>query len=200
RRFGVECGRDCLLVTFHPASAGNDSQSQLAQLLKALDRLTGLRAVFTGSNADAEGAALTRTVREYAESHPERAAFVMSFGREAYLAAAKGCAAVVGNSSSGVIEVPVLGIPSVDIGDRQSGRIHPASVVHSEPDASSIQTAIELAVSDDFRARASVAANPYGDGHAAERMIEVLARWDRNNIPAAKRFFDIDVKGCTDAS
>jgi UDP-hydrolysing UDP-N-acetyl-D-glucosamine 2-epimerase len=197
-RYGVSCGPDTLLVTFHPASAGTDSQHQLGELLRALDELPALRVLFTGSNADAEGHELTRIVRECADAHPERASFVVSLGRQGYLSAVRNAAAVVGNSSSGVIEVPVLGVPSVDIGDRQAGRIRPDSVVHVEPNADAIKQGIERVVSDDFRAAAAASANPYGDGHTAERIADVLA--DRHLLESLvpKKFHDLDCKELRD--
>ena len=191
-RYHVRCDRDTLLVTFHPASAGGDSADHLRALLEALDRLADFHVLFTGSNADAEGSVLTAMVRDYVAAHGDRAAFVVSLGHDGYMAAVRNAAAVVGNSSSGIIEVPILGVPSVDIGDRQAGRLRPASVIHVEPTAGAIIPAVLQATSEEFRSLAAGSGNPYGDGHTAERIVKVLA--DSGGLAAARTasFFDID--------
>lgn len=173
--YGVACDSRTLLVTFHPVTRGGDSLLELEQLLAALDRLTGFRVLFTAPNADAGGRVIAARLAEWVGAHADRAQMVTSLGRVGYLSAARNCAAVVGNSSSGLIEVPALGVPSVDIGGRQQGRVAPGSVLHADADADSIVRAVEAATSAEHRARAARAPSPYGDGHAAQRMADALA-------------------------
>lgn len=190
--FGVVCDDTTLLLTFHPVTRLGDSTAEAGELLQALDSLPRFRALFTTPNADAGGRALLAQLEAFRDAHPGRVDIVTSLGRVGYLSAARNCAAVVGNSSSGLIEVPALGVPSVDIGTRQSGRVRPPAVIHAGPDAASIAAAIEKATSEEHRAFARTAPNPYGDGHAAERMAELLA--DRALIARAREagFGDLD--------
>lgn len=174
-RFGVVCDAGTLLLTFHPVTRAGDSMAEMDELLTALEGVPEFRLLFTAPNADAGGRALAERLEAFRVKHPERVQLVTSLGRVGYLSAARNSAAVVGNSSSGLIEVPALGVPSVDIGVRQSGRVRPASVVHSGPDATSIAGAIRTAASREHRVLAAAAPNPYGDGHAADKMAELLA-------------------------
>lgn len=174
-RFGVSCDIDTLLVTFHPVTRLGDSSAELDELLLALEHLPQFRVLFTAPNADAGGRALAERLKAFVAAHADRAEIVTSLGRVGYLSAAHNAAAVVGNSSSGLIEVPALRVPSVDIGMRQQGRVRPPSVVHAEATAAAIEQAVRLAASAEHREAALSAPNPYGDGHAAERIVEVLA-------------------------
>ncbi|MDO8848028.1 MAG: UDP-N-acetylglucosamine 2-epimerase [Coriobacteriia bacterium] len=193
--FGVVCDETTLLLTFHPVTRLGDSTAEADELLRALDSLPRFRALFTTPNADAGGRALLARLEAFRDAHPGRVDIVTSLGRVGYLSAAKNAAAVVGNSSSGLIEVPALGVPSVDIGTRQAGRVRPESVIHADPDAASIAAAIERATSPEHRAFARTAPNPYGDGHAAERMAELLA--DRALVARAREagFSDLEFEG-----
>jgi UDP-hydrolysing UDP-N-acetyl-D-glucosamine 2-epimerase len=173
--FGVVCDDSTLLLTFHPVTRLGDSTAEVDELLQALDSLPRFRALFTTPNADAGGRALLARLEAFRDAHPGRVDIVTSLGRVGYLSAARNAAAVVGNSSSGLIEVPALGVPSVDIGTRQAGRVRPASVIHAAPDAASVAVSIEQATSPEHRESARTAPNPYGDGHTAERIAELLA-------------------------
>lgn len=190
-KFGVVCDSETLLVTFHPVTRGGDSLAEQGELLAALDALPQFRVLFTAPNADAGGRALAAQLQTFIAENPERRALVTSLGRVGYLSAVHNSAAVVGNSSSGLIEVPAARVPSVDIGARQDGRVRPESVVHCAADAESIKAAIEQATSPEHRAFVASAQNPYGDGHTAERIAEVLA--DRPLIDRVRRasFHDI---------
>ena len=194
--YGVMCDSRTLLVTFHPVTRG-DSVGEFRELLSALDALSEYRVLFTTPNVDAEGRALRAAVRAWVQEHSDRAELVEALGWRGYLSAARNSAAVVGNSSSGLIEVPALGAPSVDIGDRQGGRIHPPGVVHADADAARILRAIERAVTPGHRALAASAANPYGDGHAAERIADVLADTGLLRAVRHARFVDLDCREST---
>lgn len=160
-----------LLVVFHPVTLDDvRSQDQAEELLSALDRLgpdTGL--ILTGANADTEGQRLIARYRAFAESHPN-AVFRMSLGSELYLNALRHADALVGNSSSGLYEAPSFGTPSVNIGDRQKGRLRAGSVIDCTPECERIQAAIGAALARGRQA----SANPYGDGTAAQQIVTVL--------------------------
>jgi UDP-hydrolysing UDP-N-acetyl-D-glucosamine 2-epimerase len=191
RVYGVRSGPDTLLTTFHPVTRGADSTQELRQVLRALDALPAFRVLFTAPNADSGGRALRRMLEDWVLSHQDRAELIPSLGWRGYLSAAHNAAAVVGNSSSGVIEVPALGVPSVDIGTRQAGRVRPAGVVHAEPDTESIIRSIERATSPEHRALAASATNPFGSGHAAERIADVLADVGLRERARSARFVDL---------
>lgn len=161
-----------LLVTFHPVTLDpTPSVVQLEELLIALDELgSDVGLIFTLPNADVEGRAMIARIEEFAAARANAAAFP-SLGPLRYLSAMSLVDAVVGNSSSGLYEAPSLGIPTVNIGDRQKGRPRAASVIDCPPERTAIMAAIQNAFATDCRG----VVNPYGDGNAAERIRAVLA-------------------------
>lgn len=162
-----------LLVAFHPATldalSGLDQVEELLLALASLGPDTGL--LITGANADTEGQRLNGRLREFADSR-EAAVFSMSLGSELFLNALRQADVIVGNSSSGLYEAPSLGTPTVNIGDRQKGRLRARSVIDCAPARLSIGAGIDQALA---RGRQAVD-NPYGNGHAAEAIIAVLRR------------------------
>jgi UDP-hydrolysing UDP-N-acetyl-D-glucosamine 2-epimerase len=190
--FGVACDSGTLLATFHPVTRGGDTAVELAALLAALDALPDLSVLFTAPNADAGGRTVGSVLEDYVRRRGPRAHLVASLGRRGYLSAARNAAAVVGNSSSGLIEVPALGVPSVDIGLRQAGRLRPPSVIHAEADEACIVAAIARAMSPEWRAAAALAPNPYGHGGAAARMADLLADRDLMRCARGARFVDLE--------
>ncbi|WP_020618589.1 UDP-N-acetylglucosamine 2-epimerase [Paenibacillus daejeonensis] len=160
-----------LLVTFHPPTlsemgAGSELDA-LLEALSALDPQTGL--FFTGSNSDAQGRQLRAGIEAFVENRPYSWSFV-SLGSRKYLSLVQAVDAVVGNSSSGLLEVPSLGKATVDVGSRQQGRFRGNSVIHCEANAPAITAAIHQALSME---RSGIA-NPYGDGHSSERIVDAL--------------------------
>lgn len=161
-----------LLITHHPVTLDpQGSVVELTALLDALDSLgpdTGL--FFTRPNADPGGRRFARLLDDWVASHPGARVFT-SLGQRHYLSMLKEVDAVVGNSSSGLYEAPSLHTPTVNIGDRQQGRLAAASVIHCSPQASAIRAAIESALQLDV----SSVKNPYGDGYAVSRIVEAIA-------------------------
>ncbi len=159
---GFALDQPFLLVTLHPETRRRGTAADLTRaLLRALQQVEGPRILFTRANADPEGHEINRLLEAWAAAHPERAALHASLGIERYLGAMRHAAAVVGNSSSGLLEAPAMGIPSVDIGGRQAGRVRPLSVVHCARDADAIAAAIERAIDPAFRERVADQDNPY---------------------------------------
>ncbi|GGH15594.1 UDP-N-acetyl glucosamine 2-epimerase [Alsobacter metallidurans] len=164
-----------LVVTFHPVTLSDSSRAELAALLDTLGRLGpefGL--VFTGVNADPDGATLDRDIAAFCARRPN-AVHRGSLGSRLYFSAVAAADAVVGNSSSGLYEVPSFGKPTVDVGDRQKGRLRASSVVHCAPTRDAIAAAIAQALAMD----ASGAVNPYGDGRSSARIADVIAAIER---------------------
>lgn len=190
RRLGFSLGARSVLVTFHPATLDSASPAdQMRELLAALDGLADTRIVFTMPNADTAGRALFDIVNEYVAARPNARTYT-SLGQLAYLSCMREADAVVGNSSSGLLEAPTFRKPTVNIGDRQSGRLKAASVIDCAPDRRSISAALAKALSPEFAAVLRDVKNPYGDGGASERIVEVIRHAPLENA-WQKSFHDI---------
>lgn len=179
---GFKFGAKNLLITFHPATleAGN-AADQMMELLAALDGLSDTQLIFTLPNADAGGREIARLIAEFVAEHPNAHAYV-SLGQQRYLSCVTLVDGVVGNSSSGLLEVPALGKGTVNIGDRQRGRLQPSSVINCQPDRSAIRTALSRLYSPDFQAGLTHIRNPYGAPGASRKIIDVLKRADLSGI------------------
>ncbi len=175
-----------LVVTFHPVTTEFDSVDQCHALLRALDSLEDTGIVITGCNADRDGRKIDRLMQQFAADR-EHVVFHGSLGSRDYISALTHLDAVIGNSSSGIYEAPSLGIPTVNIGDRQAGRLRAASVVDCYPNSDAIRTAIDHAL---VLACEGVV-NPYGDGYAAERIVAALRNVEDPSRLLTKRFKDI---------
>jgi UDP-hydrolysing UDP-N-acetyl-D-glucosamine 2-epimerase len=186
-----------IIVTQHPLTLDLDrSAADTRELLAAmadLIRQRDLGILITGSNADPGGAAITTMMREFAAAHPQAATFVTSLGTRRYFNALRHVDAVVGNSSSGLIEVPSFGIATVNIGDRQAGRVTGDSVFNVPAARKDIVAAVETALAPETRARLAGLPNPYGDGHTAERICRILANL-RFPLAVQKRFHDLPTR------
>ena len=158
------------LITLHPATLSRGNASMTQAMLTALDSFPDAGLIFTGSNADPGAAELDAMVQNYASCR-ESAVFHASLGSERYFSALEHCDLVLGNSSSGLYEAPSFGIPTINIGDRQAGRVRATSVIDCPPQSDAIWAAIETALVGDW----SGTVNPYGDGHAAPRILSHLA-------------------------
>jgi UDP-hydrolysing UDP-N-acetyl-D-glucosamine 2-epimerase len=192
RSIEFEMGQPTFLVTYHPATLVERSAADGArELLRALDRFETARVLFTRTNADTGGRAVNELLEAYVEAHPKRARLFTSLGQQRYLSALRLVDLVVGNSSSGVIEAPAFGVPTVNIGPRQEGRLRAASVIDSAEDADAIAAAIERAMSPRFRAELEGMASPYGEGDTARRVVEVLLAVEIGEGLVMKRFFDV---------
>lgn len=171
-RLGAPLGRKNLLITFHPVTLeAAHGEAQFAALLDALDMLDGDIAFwFTHPNADVGGRAMAIKLKAWVDARSGRARLYTSLGQSLYLSLMAQVDAVVGNSSSGLYEAPSLNVATVDIGDRQRGRLAAASVLRCPPDRDAIREAIASAIQLDC----SGTKNPYGDGRSSERIVEIL--------------------------
>jgi len=177
-----------LLITLHPATLDIvPSIRQLSELLLALERLgTGTGLIFTAANADTEGIKMNQKIKSFVAAHAN-ACFVPSMGRRRYLSAMKYVDAVVGNSSSGIYEAPSFKISTVNIGDRQRGRLQAASVLNCHPQVSKIYKTILAALKRDC----SKVVNPYGDGCSAPRILRAIKKVRDPQKLLKKRFWEI---------
>jgi UDP-N-acetylglucosamine 2-epimerase (non-hydrolysing)/GDP/UDP-N,N'-diacetylbacillosamine 2-epimerase (hydrolysing) len=185
-RLGARLGKRNLLITFHPVTLEDaHGEAQFDALLDALDQLDDDTALwFTHPNADAGGRAMATKLKTWVEARSGRARLYTSLGQSLYLSLMAQVDAVVGNSSSGLYEAPSLGVATVDIGDRQRGRLAASSVLHCEPDRDAIRETIAKAA----RLDCSGTKNPYGDGHSSERIVKILRTLPPASELIGKRF------------
>jgi UDP-N-acetylglucosamine 2-epimerase (non-hydrolysing)/GDP/UDP-N,N'-diacetylbacillosamine 2-epimerase (hydrolysing) len=159
------------------------------ELLAALEKADGTLIV-TYPNADTSGRLIMERLEEFAARHPGRCRLVRNLGERLYLSLLRHADVMVGNSSSGLIEAPSFGLPAVNIGARQRGRLRGANVIDVEPARDEILRGIETAQTPAFRARAREGGNPYGDGRAAPRIVEILKTVPLDARLVQKRFAD----------
>jgi len=188
-------GKRNVLVTFHPVTLENcTAGSQFTELLRALEHYKDLKIIFTKPNADPNDRILIKLIDEYVKKNPDKAASFVSLGPLKYLSTMQYVDAVVGNSSSGIIEAPSLGKPAVNIGDRQKGRIRAASVIDCSPKKESIIKALAKALQPEFGEFCQTVNNPYGDGDTAEKILRVLKEKTDKIKTLKKTFYDLEVK------
>ena len=188
---GIAPSTPYAVVTFHPVTLEHkSSEEQIRALLEACASYRDIEFVFTKANADTDGRIINETIDRYAESQSNIRAFT-SLGTVRYLSALKYCEAVIGNSSSGVSEAPTFGIPTVNIGDRQRGRLMAESVINCAPDAESIKKAIDRALSEEFKSIARNTVSPYGAGDTSSKIASVIKDFILNDrIDLKKKFYD----------
>jgi GDP/UDP-N,N'-diacetylbacillosamine 2-epimerase (hydrolysing) len=184
-------GKRNLLITFHPVTLEHaTSEQQFKELLDAMDSFQDTKLIFTKPNADTDSRIIIHMLDEYVARNSEKAIAFTSLGQLRYLSAMQYVDAVVGNSSSGIVEVPLFGIPTINIGDRQTGRIMGKSIINTAPEKEAIIAAIKLAYDPIFRERAKTAPHPYGEGGTAKKIVQVLKSVSLDNI-LKKPFFDL---------
>lgn len=187
---GFKLGEKNLLITFHPVTLENaTSTDQMVELLAALEALDDTNLIFTMPNADTGGRVLTGMIEQYVDSHANARAYT-SLGQLRYLSCLRHVDGVVGNSSSGLTEAPSFCKGTVNIGDRQLGRLKADSVIDSGPDRKSISAALERLYSPEFQARLKTVRNPYGEGGASEKIVKVLQGCALENI-MKKSFYNL---------
>ena len=191
RQIGIEPASRWILVTFHPVTLEYcDTGEHVHELLAALEKTDGTL-ITTYPNADTAGRLVIERLEEFAARHP-RCRLVRSLGDRAYLSLLRHADLMVGNSSSGLIEAPTFGLPVVNIGARQRGRLRGANVLDTGYGRDDILQGIESALASGFRDRLRGMANPYGDGRAAPRIVRVLREVTLDQALIQKRFVDAE--------
>jgi UDP-hydrolysing UDP-N-acetyl-D-glucosamine 2-epimerase len=177
------------VVTYHPVTLGDEGHEKSFQaLLDALDTYPEYQVILTYPNADNGGRRIIPLLEAYATSNPDRVLAIPSLGQVRYLSAIKNAAAVIGNSSSGIIEAPSFDVPTVNIGVRQKGRLAAKSVLNAEPSKLSICSAIHNAIKKNYKVAGEEIVNPYGQGDASEQIIQMIKTM---TFYPCKQFFDI---------
>lgn len=181
------------VVTFHPVTLEeNTALDQVRELLATLVEISDMKYIITKANADQGGRSVNQLLDEFAATHREQFCVVESLGMKRYLSALKYASMVIGNSSSGLLEAPVFQIPTVNIGDRQKGRLRATSVIDCAPEKSAIHSAIQQAKNPDFLKEIRKEKKLYGDGTTSEQIIEVLKKYLLDGeINLKKTFYDM---------
>jgi len=180
-----------LIVTFHPVTLDHSTaKEQFQELLNAIDDLKDTNIIFTKANSDTDGRIINQMIDEYVANHSHKAVSFTSLGQLRYLSALQFVDAVVGNSSSGLAEAPSFKIGTINIGDRQKGRLKATSVIDCEPHKKNITQAFEYLHSDEFQESLKHTQNPYGDGCASKQICDIISHIELKNI-LKKSFYDI---------
>ncbi len=188
-RFGLRLDTDPLLVTYHPVTLEYEqTEWQMHELLEAL-RAFDVPIVFTMPNADTGGRLILQMIREFLRDRPT-ARLVENLETQAYFSMMACAAAMVGNSSSGIIEAPSFGLPVVNIGSRQAGRLRAKNVIDVGYNRGEVVDGIRQATAPEFGTSLKGLTNPYGDGRAAERIVGVLKTVQLDEKLLAKRFYE----------
>jgi len=179
-----------LLITFHPVTLEDKSSlKQISELLDALSNLQSTSLIFTMPNADGDSQVIFEKIEDYVSCNKNAYVFI-SLGQVRYLSCLAQVDAIVGNSSSGLHEAPSFRKATINIGDRQKGRIQSKSVINCKPLSQDIQKAIKDSYSQEFKERLLNVQNPYGDGGAAKRIVETISNVDLSSL-IHKEFYDL---------
>lgn len=188
---GFKFGIKNLLVTYHPVTLEDKtSEKQFDELLDCLDKLDDTQIIFTRPNSDTDGRIINNMIDEYVVEHKDNSIAFTSMGQLNYLSVLQFVDGVVGNSSSGLAEAPTFKIGTINIGDRQKGRLKADSVIDCEPTKESIERAINTLYSDEFKTILSNVKNPYGEGDATEKILDILKNSPLPLEPK-KEFYDL---------
>lgn len=187
---------DCkyAICTYHPVTMENTNiDNKIFSFIKAIERYSHMEFIVTKSNAD-QGGARINTLLDEAEKEVKNLHIFTSLGMRRYLSLMKYAEFVMGNSSSGIIETPVFQIPTINIGDRQKGRLQSASIINCNEDTNSICKSIDIALSQKHRKLCKKVISPYGDGHAAEKIAVKVVEIARERIDLKKVFYDLNIE------
>lgn len=180
------------VITFHPVTLEDASSAkQFQELLKVCKHHQEMKFIFSKANADAHGRIINKMIDDYVKNYDNAIAF-KSLGMVRYLSALKHSSVVIGNSSSGIIEAPSLGVPTINIGDRQKGRVQADSIINCAPVYQEIEDALVLALSESFKEKAANIVNPYGNGQTSGKIVGTLKKFlMKDKINLKKKFYDI---------
>lgn len=180
-----------IMVTYHPVTLGNRSpKDEIDDFLHALDAFPALKVLFTMPNSDQGREAICQSIEDYCNLNSDRCSYYSSLGLKRYLSALQYVTAVAGNSSSGLLEVPSAHIPTLNIGERQKGRIHGASVYDCASDTDSIIAGLKIVLSEEFREMACHAVNPYEKENTVKNIFEVITTYPLDKL-RQKTFYNL---------
>lgn len=192
-RLGIKFNKYNFLITFHPETLSEEKTLEhFSMLLEVLEEYKDATLIFTKSNADQKGRSINKMIDSFVSRNQKNSVAFTSMGQLLYLSTMKYVDAVIGNSSSGIIEAPSLKVATINIGDRQKGRIKAESVIDCGYTKEEIRKSIEKVLSKEFKEKLSNVVNPYGDGFASERIVKILKEFLSNNkISIRKTFYEI---------
>lgn len=187
-------GKPYSIVTFHPVTnENNTAEAQVAELVSALENFPDMNFIITKANADAGGRTINEIWGEQAKANANWL-LVSSLGVERYISAMKYAVMIIGNSSSGIVEAPAMKKPTINIGNRQKGRMMADSVISCAPIANEITKAINKAMSPEFKAITASVQNPFGDGNTSEKIMRKIKEFlSFDNKSIKKEFYDLEV-------
>jgi len=192
KKIGRKLKKYNYLITFHPETFEKEqTTTHLQQLLKVLDEEKDCLLIFTKANADNEGRSINKILEEFVSKNKDKALLFTNMGQLFYLSTMKHADAVIGNSSSGIIEAPSLKTPTINIGNRQKGRIKAESIIDCKPEYKDIKKALEIIKSKKFKEKIKKIKSPFGDGKAAEKILKVLKNFNLSDVK--KEFFDLPI-------
>jgi GDP/UDP-N,N'-diacetylbacillosamine 2-epimerase (hydrolysing) len=187
--------RPYAVITFHPVTLeNNNSAEQFKALLDVCKNHKDMEYIYSKANADVNGRDINQLIDKFVEESANAVVFT-SLGMVRYLSAVKYSSMVIGNSSSGLVEAPSFGVPTINIGDRQKGRLQADSVINCEPTIEEIDKAFTLALTKEFKDKAHNTINHYGDGNSSEKIVNVIKEFLlKDKIDLKKKFYDCEVK------
>lgn len=179
-------------VVFHPVTLDDTKpEKQIQELLNAIEKFENIMFVVMKANADSGGEIINQCLQRYVDTHTNCKLF-SSLRVEEYLALQKFSLGLIGNSSSGIVETPCFGIPTINIGDRQKGRLMADSIINCKPEKESIYNAIKKAMSCEFREKAKKTVNPYGSGNTSYEILKIIKDFVcSSKINLKKEFYDV---------
>lgn len=194
----ISLAKPYALVTFHPETAADTAPArQMKEFLQAVEQLPQLTYLFTMANADAGGDEMNRMVKAYCDAH-NNAVLFSSLGVLRYLSAMKYAALVLGNSSSGVVETPSFGVPCVNVGNRQTGRVTSDNIINCPLQSGAIAAAVQKAIGPGFAQQAAAVQSPYNGGDTSGQIVDALLKALQNGqLAPAKHFYDGEANTCT---
>lgn len=183
-----------IMVTYHPVTLESmTSEAQFKNILRVLDAHKEITVIFTKANSDTDGRVINQMIDDYVKDNKGRCVAFTSLGQLRYLSVLQFCTAVLGNSSSGLIEVPSFKIPTINIGDRQLGRVKAESVIDCDNSIEQIEDALMKALSPEFREQLSEMKNPYEGEQTSEKIVDIIRQQVNKGINIKKKFYDIGV-------
>ncbi len=191
KKTGIKFKERNILVTFHPVTLCGSSGKQFKEVLMALDQLKDTFIIFTKANADMGGRAINKMIDSYVSRNKDKSRAFVSMGQLLYLSTLRIVGAVVGNSSSGIVEAPSFHIGSINIGDRQKGRIIAKSVIHCKTTRAAIMQALKKLYSKSFQKELKGIKNPYGNGGSSVKVKNILKKVSLKNV-LNKAFYDVE--------
>lgn len=187
--------RPYMSVTFHPVTLEvQEAERQMQELLDALEEFNDMKFIFTKANADAGGRKINKMIDSFVAGHDNCAAYA-SLGIKRYVNLLRFSEGMIGNSSSGIREAPTIGIPTINIGNRQKGRLQADSILNCAPKKEEIIKAVRESQTQSFKERARNTVNPYGDGNTSERIVQTITEYlYQDKICLEKRFYDVNFR------